>query len=107
MKVVNSGRDSVELNSVNRTKKNTAADKVDSKKENRESSEVSAFSSLGKVEISEDARIMAKGMDAVKSADISDQEKIAMIKEKIKNQQYQPDFGEVADKLMEEHILTS
>lgn len=104
MKVVNSGRDSVELSNVNRTKSNN---RVDAKERSEKSERNSESSASGKIEISENAKLLSKGVDAARNADISDQEKIAMIKEKIRNRDYQPDFGKVAEKLLDEHIVNS
>ncbi len=102
MKVVNSGRDSVELSNVNRAKENQ---RVDTKEKSDRSERLSESSR--KIEISDSAKLLSKGVEAAKNAELSDKEKIAMIKEKIRSREYQPDFGKVAEKLLDEHIVNN
>ena len=103
MKVSNSGVDSVEISNLSRSKQ---SGKIENKKAESENSKAQADSS-SKVEISSDAKVLAKGIDAAKDAQLTDAERIAEIKEKIAAKQYNPDYGRVADKLLEEHILNS
>ncbi len=105
MKVINSGRDSVELSNINRAKSTNKAGKADDSSESKKAS--GSASTSGSVEISEHAKLLSKGVEAAKNADLSDKEKIAMIKERIQNNNYKPDFGKVAEKLLDEHIVNS
>lgn len=105
MKVVNSGHDSVELSNINRTKSNQRVDGKD--RTDKSASTSDATSASGKIEISDNAKLLAKGVEAAKNVDLTDKEKIAMIKERIRNDEYKPDFGKVAEKLIDEHIVNS
>ena len=57
------------------------------------------------VELSSDAKLLSRGIDAAKGAEISDKDRIAAIKAKIKAGTYEPDYGEVADKMVNESLL--
>lgn len=102
MKVSN--KDTVDLQSVKgagKSRRSEAADKA-------KAADADIMPSKGgaaNVELSSDAKMLSRGIDAAKGAEVSDKEKIAAIKAKIKDGNYNPDFGEVADKMLTEHIL--
>lgn len=102
---VNNHKDSVELSSMARSKKNEKAGAVKGKEAN-EASAASAFGAagLGGVEISGEAKALAAANQAAK-ADSIDQEKIDRIKAMMNAGTYKPDFGKVADKVVNETLL--
>lgn len=103
---VNNNRDSVELSQASRTKRNEKAGRVDSKK-SEEASGASASEGAGataNVELSAEAKSIAAASQAAKSAD-TDEAKIARVKAMINGGTYKPDFGKVADKMVNETLL--
>lgn len=108
MKVTNN-KDTVELSNLGRAKGTRRADAAAQAKQSAEKSEINsvAASDAAKVELSSEAKILAKGIDAARNAELSDQDKINMIKKKIKDGSYEPDYGEVADRMLNQQILNS
>lgn len=105
MKVSNNG-DSVDLSQVSRSKHGKQSGKV-SGKNSGESSPASGASASGgtaSVEISSEAKSMAAA-NAIAKADDTDEAKIARVKAAINGGTYKPDFGKVADKMINEHLL--
>lgn len=102
---VNNHKDSVELSHMARSKKGEKAGAVKS----NEAGDTAAGSgvgaaALGGVEISGEAKALAAANQAAK-ADSTDQAKIDRIKAMINSGTYKPDFGKVADKVVNETLL--
>ena len=104
MKISNSGVDSVEISNLSRAKQ---SGKTEEKKVDSESSIKFGSEKGSKVELSDDARVLAKGVEAAKASELSDKERIAQIKAKIAARDYNPDLGKVADKILQQHILNN
>jgi flagellar biosynthesis anti-sigma factor FlgM len=101
MKVTNTGnKDAVELSHV---AKNRKAKGADGEKARTESSSTSS-ASTNSVELSSEAKAMAKANGIAKSEDI-DQAKVDRVKAMIANKKYNPDYGKVADKVVNETLL--
>lgn len=106
MKVSN--KDTVDLQSTGRSSRAKRAEAAAIEAKAKDTSDVNAArGDSSKVELSSDAKVLAKGIDAAKSAEISDKEKIASIKQRIKDGTYNPDLGEVAERMLNEHTLSS
>lgn len=103
---VNNHKDSVELSQLSRSKKGDKAGGVNAKK-GEDASGISAGGGLGAatgVDISTEARTIAAANQAAK-ADTTDEAKIARVKAMINGGTYKPDFGAVADKMVNETLL--
>jgi len=105
MKVSNN-KDSVDLSQVSRSKHGGKAGKVSGKgaDESAATTGSSPFSGTAKVDISSDAKAMASANAIAKSDDV-DEAKIARVKAMINGGTYKPDFGKVADKMINEQLL--
>ena len=105
MKVTNN-KDSVELSQLSRSKHGQKAGKVGGKNTEGTSgaSGASAFSGAAGVEISSEAKSMAAANAIAKSDDV-DEAKIARVKAAIAGGTYKPDYGKVADKMVNETLL--
>lgn len=102
---VNNHKDSVELSQLSRSKKGDKAAAAKAKEANVDSA-ASAFGSgaAAGVEISSDAKSLAAANQAARAGDV-DQAKIDRIKAAINGGTYKPDFGKVADKMINETVL--
>lgn len=105
MKVSNS-KDNVELSNTARAGRSRRAEAAAEKSRAAEAG-TAGKEGAANVELSSDAKLLARGIDAARSAEVSDKEKIAAIKAKIKNGTYEPDYAEVADKMITESIANS
>jgi len=105
MKVSNN-KDSVDLSQVGRAKHGNKAGKVNGKnaEEASAASGASAFGGTANVELSSEAKSMAAANAIAKSDDV-DEAKIARVKAMINGGTYKPDFGKVADKMLNEQLL--
>lgn len=103
---VNNNKDSVELSQMSRSKRGEKAGNVAAKK-SEDVSGASASGGIGataNVDISTEARTIAAANQAAK-ADATDEAKIARVKAMINGGTYKPDFGQVADKMVNETLL--
>lgn len=100
---VNNHKDSVDLSQIARSKR---GDKVAKTKapETGETQDAAAAGATSNVEISSEAKTMSTANQIAK-AEVTDQEKIDRIKAMIKAGTYKPDFGKVADKMINENIM--
>lgn len=104
MKVSNN-KDSVDLSQVSRTKHSGKAGKASSKESDETSGAgATAFSGTANVDISSEAKSMAAA-NSIAKADGADEAKIARVKAMINGGTYKPDFGKVADKMINETLL--
>ena len=100
---VNNHKDSVDLSQVARSKR---GDKV-AKAKTAEAGDANAGAAIGStanVEISSEAKAM-KSANQIAKAETTDQEKIDRIKAMINGGTYKPDFGKVAEKMVNENLL--
>jgi flagellar biosynthesis anti-sigma factor FlgM len=102
---VNNNKDSVDLSQVGRTKHGGKAGKVSGKS----ADDVSAGTGISpgtasSVELSSEAKSLSAANSIAKSDDV-DEAKIARVKAMINGGSYKPDFGKVADKMINEHLL--
>ena len=105
MKVSNN-KDSVDLSQVARSKHDGKAAKTGAKGAD-EASSATAGTGIGAaagVEISSEAKSIAAANAIAKSDDV-DEAKIARVKAMINGGTYKPDFGKVADKMINETLL--
>lgn len=105
MKVSNN-KDSVDLSQVARSKHGGKAGKTGAKGAD-EASSATAGTGIGAaagVEISSEAKSIAAANSIAKSDDV-DEAKIARVKAMIHGGTYKPDFGKVADKMINETLL--
>lgn len=102
---VNNHKDSVELSQMARSKRSekTAAAKGDGA-EGAEAAAAGGGVQAAGVEISGEAKAMAQANQIAKS-DGTDQAKIDRIKAMLNSGTYKPDFGKVADKMVNETLL--
>jgi flagellar biosynthesis anti-sigma factor FlgM len=98
---VNNHRDSVELSQVGRTKQ---GDKAAVSKRGQETAETAGAGAAAGIEISGEAKAMATANQIAKTENV-DQAKIDRIKAMIGSGNYKPDFGKVADKVINETLL--
>jgi flagellar biosynthesis anti-sigma factor FlgM len=100
---VNNNKDSVDLSQIARSKR---GDKVAKNKaaETGEAGAGAGAASTANVEISSEAKTMSAANQIAK-AEATDQEKIDRIKAMIQSGTYKPDFGKVADKMINENLL--
>lgn len=104
---VNNHRDSVELSNMARTKgaqKTGAAAKAKDAGETAAANGAGATGAAAGIEISGEAKALAQANQIAKSDNV-DQAKIDRIKAMINGGTYKPDFGQVADKMMNETLL--
>lgn len=102
MKVTNN-KDSVELSQLARSKRGEKAGTA-RQAEKGETSAGASVSQAAGVEISGEAKAMASANQIAKSDNV-DQAKIDRIKAMINGGTYKPDFGKVADKVVNETLL--
>jgi flagellar biosynthesis anti-sigma factor FlgM len=103
---VNNNKDSVALSQVSRSKHGGKAGKVNGKAAEESSGAAGAFSAGGpaNVDISSEAKSMAAA-NAIARADDVDEAKIARIKAAVQGGTYKPDFGKVAENMINEHAM--
>lgn len=103
---VNNNRDSVELSQASRSKRGEKANKAEGKKfdESAGASGSAGIGSTANVDISSEAKTIAAASQAAKGVDV-DEAKIARVKAMINGGTYKPDFGQVADKMVNETLL--
>ncbi len=101
---INNHKDSVDISQLARSKKNEKAAALQAKKQTEEAAESGAVDSTASVEISGEAKALANANQIAKS-DNPDQAKIDRIKALIQAGNYKPDFGKVADKMLNETLL--
>lgn len=104
---VNNNNDSVELSHASRSQrgdKAAAANRAKAAAENSEPAAAGATSLAAGVELSGEAKAMHTASQIAK-ADTSDQAKIDRIKAMISSGTYKPDFGKVADNVINETLL--
>jgi flagellar biosynthesis anti-sigma factor FlgM len=103
---VNSHKDSVNLSQVARSKQPdaAAAAKLNAQQGAEPASETKAVGSTASVNISGEAKALAAANQLARS-DNTDQAKIDRIKAMINSGSYQPDFGKVADRMINETLL--
>ena len=105
MKVSN--KDSVDLSQVARSKHGGKAGKAGAAKgadDSAPASGASPFGGTANVDISSEAKSMAAA-NAIARTDNVDEAKIARVKAMINGGTYKPDFGKVADKMINENVL--
>lgn len=103
MKVSNSNHQE-KLDLVNITR-NRKTNRAEAKQDSAESAGVAAGSGeTASVELSGEAKAMARANQVAKSEDV-DQAKIDRIKAMIAERKYNPDYGKVADKVVNETLL--
>jgi negative regulator of flagellin synthesis FlgM len=103
---VNRNRDSVELSQMAKSQHANKANAAKSK-DAQEASGAGAGAGIGaagQVELSSEAKALASANQLAKS-DNPDQEKIDRIKAMIQGGNYKPDFGKVADKMLNESLI--
>lgn len=100
---VNNHKDSVELSQLSRSKRGEKASATRQKDAGEAVTGTSAGGAAG-VEISEEAKAMSNA-NQIARADTTDQAKIDRIKAMINAGNYKPDFGKVADKVVNETLL--
>lgn len=102
---VNNNKDSVDLSHVSRSKRGEKAGAARGK-DASEASGVSApgIGGVANVDISSEAKSAAAANSIARAQD-TDEAKIARIKAMIGAGTYKPDFGQVADKMMNETLL--
>jgi flagellar biosynthesis anti-sigma factor FlgM len=102
---VNNNKDSVDLSQVSRSKHGKAGKVAGRSAEGAAaSSGASAFGGTANVDISSEAKSLATA-NAIAKSDDADEAKIARVKAMIQGGTYKPDFGKVADKMINEHLL--
>lgn len=100
---INNHNDSVELSQLARSKRSEKSSAL-RQKEAGESSANAGVGSTASVEISSEAKAMAQA-NQVARTESTDQAKIDRIKAMIQSGTYKPDFGKVADKVVNETLL--
>lgn len=101
---VNNNKDSVELSQMARSKRGEKTAATNRTKESGETGASGATGLAAGVELSDEAKAMNTASQIAK-ADTSDQAKIDRIKAMINSGTYKPDFGKVADKVINETLL--
>jgi len=100
---VNNHKDSVELSQLARSKRGEKTSAV-RQKESGEASASAGAGSTASVEISGEAKALAQA-NQIARTESTDQAKIDRIKAMIQSGTYKPDFGKVADKVVNETLL--
>ena len=103
---VNNNKDSVDLSQISRSKHGGKSGKVGAKGGDDAApvSGANPFSGTTNVDISSEAKSVASA-NAIARADDTDDAKIARVKAMINGGTYKPDFGKVADKMINEQLL--
>ncbi|MGE3261629.1 MAG: flagellar biosynthesis anti-sigma factor FlgM [Bacteriovoracia bacterium] len=102
---VNNHKDSVELSQLSRSKKGEKAGAAKAQEGGADSlASAIAPGSTANVEISSEAKTLSAANQAARAGGV-DQEKIDRIKAAINGGTYKPDFGKVADKMINETVL--
>lgn len=101
---VNGNKDSVELSQLSHSKKSGKAGAAKAKDGAESLASAVAPSSTANVDISSEAKTLAAANSAARAGGV-DQEKIDRIKAAINGGTYKPDFGKVADKMINETVL--
>lgn len=104
---VNNNKDSVDLSAASRSKRGEKAGAAHGKKGAGEAAGASSALALdnpANVDISGDAKALSSASQIAKS-DNADEAKIARVKAMINKGTYKPDFGKVADKMVNEDLL--
>ena len=103
---VNNSKDNVELSTAARSGRAKRAEAAAAKAQAAETPPLALKGGgAANVELSSDAKVLSRGVEAARSAEITDKDKIAMIKAKIKDGSYNPDYGEVADRMLNDSIM--
>ena len=102
MKVTNTKQEPVDVAGLSRSKKNEKAAGL--KKGDSAIANSVGPGDAAAVDLSSDAKAFSHATKAAKSDDI-DQAKVDRLKEMINGGKYKPDFGKVADKLVNEQLL--
>jgi flagellar biosynthesis anti-sigma factor FlgM len=102
---VNNNKDSVELSQIARSKKGDKAAAAKAKGDAAAAAPTLAAGETANVEISSEAKAMANAKQIAKSGEATDQAKIDRIKAMIGSGTYKPDYGKVADKVVNETLL--
>lgn len=104
MKVSNSNHNDVlDLGNVTKNRKSNRAD-ANKASESSAATQAGGIGETASVELSSDAKALARANQMAKSEDI-DQAKIDRIKAMIAERKYNPDYGKVADKVVNETLL--
>ncbi len=101
---VNNNSDSVELSNTSRSKRSEKAGVAKKSEENASAGSSGSLGATANVDISTEARTIAAANQAAKSENV-DEAKIARVKAMINGGNYKPDFGKVADKMVNETVL--
>lgn len=102
---VNNHKDSVELSSLSRSKKGEKAGAARAKEGAESIANSIAPGATANVEISGEAKTLAAASAAARGGDDVDQAKIDRIKALMNNGTYKPDYGKVAEKVVNDAIL--
>lgn len=100
---VSSNNESVDLSHVSRSKKSDRA-KATEKQRTADEASAPAFGGPASVDISSEAKMISKVRDVAKADDVN-QEKVDRIKAMINGGTYKPDYGKVAEKMVNETVL--
>lgn len=103
MKVNNN---SVNLANVDAAKSNTIKDKVSVGKQNPYAAESTAIASSSQVNVSERAQSMQKAKE-IATADVDNEAKIARLQKMIDAGEYKVNAEAIADRLVDEHLMTN
>lgn len=103
MKVSNN-KDPAELANVHHSKKGEKAARGSQVDTGSAASSSGAATEPANVSISSEAKAISTASQAAKSDDV-DEAKIARVKALLDKGNYKPDFGKVADKMVNEHLL--
>lgn len=106
MEIKNSSSDKVSLSNLGRAKNADKADKANQAEGNEAQSGQLGDAAGTKLDISNDSKVLAKGIEVARNSDLDNEEKIEQIKELIKQGKYQADAGKIADGMMREHTLS-
>lgn len=101
---VNNNKDSVELSQLSRSKKGEKSGAAKGREGAESIGNAIAPGSAANVEVSSEAKTLAAASQAARAGNV-DQEKIDRIKAAINGGTYKPDFGKVADKMINETVL--
>jgi flagellar biosynthesis anti-sigma factor FlgM len=101
---VNGNKDSVELSQLAHSKKGGKAGAAKAKDGTDSLASAIAPGSTANVEISSEAKTLSAANQAARAGGV-DQEKIDRIKAAINGGTYKPDFGKVAEKMINENVL--
>lgn len=102
---VNSNKDSVELSHLARTKKGEKAASARAKENAEATGGAIGAGATANVEISGEAKALAAANQIAKSEDVN-QAKVDRVKALIAQGNYKPDYSQVADKVVNETLLS-